>query len=119
MSRYLLVARDTGDWETTAANSSPDEIQAIIGRYIAWSEKLAKNGNLVLSEKLKDGEGRVVKGNGRDMRVMDGPHVESKEVIGGFWVVEADSYEHAVQLASECPHLDFGSLEVRAIEEMQ
>lgn len=119
MSRYLLVARDTGDWDVTAANASPDEIQAIIGRYIAWSEKLAKNGNLISSDKLKDGEGRVLKGRGDGMRVTDGPHAESKEVIGGFWVLEADSYEQAVQLAAECPHLDYGTLELRAIEEMQ
>jgi hypothetical protein len=116
-NRYLLVARDTGDWATTAASASPEEIQAIIGRYIEWSSRLAEQGKLLSGEKLKDGEGRVLSGRGSSLRVTDGPHAESKEVLGGFWLLQADSYDEAVRLAAECPHLDFGSLELREIEE--
>jgi hypothetical protein len=118
MAKYLMVARDSGDWATMAAGASPEEIQAILERYMAWSEKLMSSGNLLSGEKLRDGEGRVLKGSGSALRVTDGPHTESKEVLGGFWLLEADDYEHAARLASDCPHLDFGSLEVRAIEEM-
>ena len=118
MPQYVLVARDAGSWSELAGDISPEEIQAILSRYSAWNEKLAAAGKLVGGQKLKDGEGRVVQGKGSAMKVMDGPHAESKEVIGGFWIVEAANYEEAVRLASDNPHLDFGSLEVREIEEM-
>jgi hypothetical protein len=118
MPRYLLVARDSGDWSQLAGAASPAEIQAIIAKYRAWSERVAAQGKLLTGEKLRDGEGRVLKGQGKSTKVLDGPHSESKEVIGGFWILQADDYEEAVQLVSDSPHLQFGSLELRAIEEM-
>ena len=118
MPKYLLVARDAGDWSQMAGSISPEEIQAILGRYDAWGKKVAAQGKLLGGEKLKDGEGKVLRGNGGAMRVSDGPHSESKEVIGGFWVLQVDNYEEAVKLASDNPHLDFGSLELREIEAM-
>jgi hypothetical protein len=50
--------------------------------------------------------------------VTDGPYVESKEFLGGFWIIEADSYDEMVELVSDSPHLAAGSLELRQIEEM-
>ncbi|MGH7466638.1 MAG: YciI family protein [Longimicrobiales bacterium] len=119
MPKYLLVARDAGDWSKLAGAASPAEIQAIIDKYRAWSEKVAAQGKLLTGEKLRDGEGRVLKGQGKATRITDGPHSESKEIIGGFWILQAANYEEAVKLASDSPHLQFGSLELRAIEEMQ
>ncbi len=118
MPKYLLVARDAGNWSELAVDASPAEIQAIIGKYRAWAEKVAAQGKLMLGEKLRDGEGRVLKGQGKGAKVTDGPHSESKEVIGGFWILQAGSYQEAVKLASDSPHLQFGSLELREIEEM-
>ena len=56
----------------------------------------------------------------RDNRrvVTDGPFAESKEVLGGFWLLEAKSYEEVEGFLKDHPHLDAGSLEVRQIEEM-
>jgi hypothetical protein len=58
---------------------------------------------------------RAANGNGK-AQIMDGPYVETKEVLGGFFVVKAESYEAAVQIARGCPHFEFGSVEVRRIE---
>ena len=118
MPKYLLIARDNGDWSELAGAASPAEIQAIIARYRAWGERMAEQGKLLSGEKLRDGEGRVLKGQGSAAKVLDGPHIESKEVIGGFWILQAEDYDEAVKLASDSPHLQFGSLELRAIEEM-
>jgi len=118
MARFLMVARDAGDMSAIAGDVSPEEIQAILNKYSAWSEKLAKQGRLQGGDKLADGEGRVLSANGGSVRVTDGPHAASKEVIGGYWILSADSYEDAVKLASDCPHLEFGTLEIRQIEEM-
>ncbi len=118
MAKYLLIARDGSDWETFAAQATPDEIEACIGRYIAWSERLRASGKLIASEKLKDGEGRVIRAERGSPRVTDGPHAASKEVIGGFWLIEADSYDEGLQLVQDHPHLEWGSLELREIEAM-
>ena len=118
MAKYLLLARDGDGWENFAAQATPAEIEACIGRYMAWSEKLREQGKLVAAEKLKDGEGRVVRGERGSMRVTDGPHSESKEVIGGYWLMDVGSYEEGVELIQNHPHLEFGSLELRAIETM-
>ena len=48
--------------------------------------------------------------------VTDGPYVESREVIGGYYLIEADDYETAAKLVEDCPHLDFGSIEIRRVE---
>jgi len=115
--KYLVAAWDTGNWSEVSAELSPEQIEEVIGRYIAWTEGLRSKGRLIASHKLRDGEGRVVRGNGAKMRVMDGPHAESKEVLGGFWLIEAESYDEALKLVADCPHLEHGTLEVREIEE--
>jgi hypothetical protein len=116
MPKYLLVARDVGNWMDM--DLSPAEIEAIINKYRSWAQRVAAQGKLLSGEKLRDGEGRVLKGNGKALKVTDGPHSESKEVIGGFWILEAASYEEAVALASDNPQLEHGTLELREIEEM-
>ncbi|HEU5208671.1 MAG TPA: YciI family protein [Longimicrobiales bacterium] len=118
MAKYLLIARDGSEWETFAAQASPADMEACIGRYIAWSERLRSAGKLIASEKLKDGEGRVVRAERGETRVTDGPHVASKEVIGGFWLLSADSYDEGLELIRDHPHLEWGTLELREIEEL-
>lgn len=118
MPRYLMLARDPGAWSEAAQAMSPAEIQAILGRYQAWAERVAAQGKLLSGEKLRDGEGRVLASRDGNVAVTDGPHTASKEVIGGFWILNADSYEQATALAKDNPHLAFGSLELREIEEL-
>ncbi len=115
MAKFMVLARDTGEY----AGASPEEIQAIIQRYIDWSDGLRRDGRMVGGEKLGDGEGRVVRRDAGSLVVTDGPYVESKEVLGGFWIVEADDYDEAVRLVSRSPHFDFGTLEIRRVEEME
>lgn len=118
MPRYLMVARDSGEWSKASAGMSPEEMQTILGRYQAWAGRLAEQGRLEAGEKLKDDEGRVLTGRSGSVRVTDGPHTAGKEVIGGFWILDAPSYEEAIALAEDCPHLEFGSLELREIEDL-
>ena len=58
---------------------------------------------------------RAEDGNGK-VHITDGPYTESKEIIGGFFVLKAENYEEAVKFASDCPHLEYGTIEVRRIE---
>ena len=113
MARYLMVLRDSGEYPP---DLSPEDIQQILERYRAWSSKVAQSGRLAGGEKLRDGEGRVMRRNRSTTAVTDGPFSETKEVIGGYFLVEAGSYDEVLEMAHDCPHLEFGSIEVREIE---
>jgi len=58
----------------------------------------------------------VMKKQGAKPAVVDGPFAESKEIMAGYFVLEAENYDQAVEIASTCPHMQFGSIEVRAVE---
>jgi hypothetical protein len=118
MPTYLLVARDTKEAQKVWTGMSAQEVQTAIAKYRAWSDRVKAQGKLQEGQKLRDGQGRVLSGHGSSFKVTDGPHSESKEVIGGFWILQASSYDEAVKLASDSPHLEHGSLEVREIEDM-
>jgi hypothetical protein len=112
MPKFVLLLHDTG----FDPNLSPDEMQAIIQRYVAWRAKVQKNGRQMSGHKLHDGQGRVVRGAGGSMRVTDGPYAEGREVIGGLFVIEATNYDEVVELTRDCPHLEFGSIEIREVQ---
>jgi hypothetical protein len=115
MSKFLILARDNGGWR----DLSPEEGQRVMQKYFDWTSGMRAAGRLVGSNKLKDGEGRVARGgNGAEIAVKDGPYSETKEVLGGYWLVEASDYDEAMKMVADHPHLRFGSLEVRAIQEM-
>lgn len=116
MPRFMLLLYDAPEAVQSWLQSSPEEIEAGIAEYVAWSERLAAAGRLVATDKLADGEGRVLRGAGRALTVTDGPFTETKELIGGYFIIEADSYDEAVRLASDCPHLQHGTVEIRAID---
>lgn len=114
MSQFLILPYDEpGQFD----DLSPQQMQSIIQRYMEWTERLAEKGHLRLGHKLKDGEGRILNGAGAAMTVIDGPFSETKEILGGLWIIEADDYDSAVQLVSDCPHLEHGTLAIRAIDE--
>jgi hypothetical protein len=112
MPQYLLLLHDSGRWP----DLSPEAIQGIIQRYVDWRKKVAGNGRKVDGHKLRDGEGRLLRGTVGAPTITDGPYAEAKEVIGGLFVIEARDYNEAVKLASDCPHLEFGTIEIREVE---
>jgi hypothetical protein len=111
MARYYLFLREN---PKVFAKLSPSDFQRIVERYSAWRKKNSRH--VKGGQKLRDGEGRLLRGQGQALRVADGPFAEAKEVLGGFFVVEAPSYTGAIRIARSCPHLEFGSLEIRAEE---
>jgi hypothetical protein len=116
MPKFILVARDN---PAAFAEVSPEEMQQIIQKYVAWGQRLHDAGKLIVSHKLKDNEGRVLRSNGADRDVTDGPYSETKEIIGGFWLIEAADYQEVLDLCENHPHLRLeASLEVRAIEDL-
>jgi hypothetical protein len=112
MPKFVMLLHDSG---TFPPDLSPDQIQAIIQRYVSWKQKVA-HGRQVDGHKLVDGSGRVMRGGASGPKVTDGPYAEAREVIGGIFVIEAASYEEMVELSKDCPHLDFGTIEIREVD---
>ena len=113
MPQYMLLLHDDPGGFMSL---SPEEMQRAIQKYIAWGDRLRAEGVILDGNKLKDEAGKVLRRADGGARTTDGPHTESKEVLGGYYVIEAASYEDAVARVSDCPHLDFGSIEVREID---
>lgn len=115
MPRFMLVLRS--DASTNYSSFSPAEMQRIIEKFRAWSARLAEAGRLVDGRKLTDAGGRVLV-PGDELVVRDGPYAETKEVIGGFYVITADDYDHAIELCTDHPNLEFGSVEIRQVDDI-
>lgn len=99
---YLLLFRGTG-WHK---DLSPEEMQQISAKWMAWFEGLSKQGIAVSGRPLA-AEGKLVSGKaGRT--VADGPFAESKEAIGGYFMLLVNSEEEAVGIAQQCPGLPYG-----------
>jgi hypothetical protein len=107
-SEYLLVFRNTG-WHR---DLSSEEIQQNMTRFTEWFERLNQAGKFQSGGPLGH-SGKILKSKSS---VMDGPFVKSKEAIAGFFVIRADNFAEAVELARGCPGLTFGqTVEVRAL----
>lgn len=113
MPQYVLMFYDRPEEVEQFLALGSEEMEAVIEKYVAWSEGLAARGKLVMGEKLRDASGRVL----RRGAVTDGPFSEAREVIGGISIIEASDYEEAVALCRDHPHLQFGgALEIREVE---
>lgn len=108
MPKYLLIHRSQPG---TKAPPSPAQMQEMYALFQAWQEKFKAN-ILDIGDSLKPG-GKVVSSNG----VADGPFVETKEIVGGYMIVTADSYERAIQVAQEGPGMvsPGSSIEIREL----
>lgn len=113
MPQYILLLHDSG---TMPPDMSPAEMQAVIQRYVAWRENVQAGGRTVSGHKLVDGQGRVMRGKQGSASVTDGPYAEAREVIGGLFILDAQSYDEVIALCQHCPHLEFGTIEIREIE---
>ncbi len=114
MVQYLLLLYDN---PTGWAKLSPEEIKKWIGKYQAFGQKLRDNKQYLTSNKLTDEPGRVLRGTGTQIKVTDGPYSETKEWLGGFYLIEAPNYQAAVAAARDCPSLEHGgTVEVREVD---
>ena len=107
MSQFmLLLYDDPSGW----GKLSPEEMQKAIEKYMAWRQKA------VDSQRLAEDPGKVIRSNGGKPRATDGPYSETKEILGGFYTIEAATYDEAVQKALTHPHLEYGgTVEVRKV----
>ncbi len=113
MSQFMLFIRAG---EESSEHLSPEQIQQAIQRYSAWAKKLREQGKLIAAEKLKDNEGWLLSARNGQIAV-DGPFAETKETIGGYFIIEAATLDEALEITKESPALSNGGIvELREIE---
>ena len=99
------------DWDK---NLSPEEIQKVTSDFMAWFERLSAEG-IARGGAPLEAETRVVTAS-KGRIVSDGPFAESKEAIGGFFLLQVSSMDEAVEIAKQCPTLKYGvNVEVRQV----
>ncbi|WNV90137.1 YciI family protein [Umezawaea sp. Da 62-37] len=112
MSKYMLIMRGT-DESNAAMMASIDEAMAETGRFI---EEMLKAGVLLAAEGLDDaGKGVVVDFGGETPVVTDGPYGETKELFGGYFMLDVASKEEAVEWARRVPAVRGSKIEVRRV----
>ncbi len=104
----LLLYDDPSKWQ----DLSPEEMQKALEKYMAWT----KQPYTLDSKRLAEDPGRVIRPERGQPRATDGPYSESKEVLGGYYTIEAANYDEAVRLALGHPHVEYGgTVEVRQV----
>ncbi len=92
---------------------SAEEIQTQMGKWWAWQAKMDKAGIVKGGQALRPDAKRIT---GPDRTLSDGPFAESKEMVGGFYIVQAEDFDAAAKIAEDYPDYDFGgTVEIREV----
>ena len=109
---FLLLIQDGGTFRSSPAHERADA-RAVMD---VFTNDLKARGHYRASDALRpDGEGARVRVRDGQTFIVDGPFAESKEVVGGFYLIECASKAEAIAIASRCPAAEWGEIEVREI----
>ena len=112
-SEYMLLFRGT-HWDKSL---SPEEVERVMSQWNTWMERLGQQGKIAGGHALDRYAGKIVSWK-KGYMVADGPFAESKEAIGGYFLLQVDDLEEAVEIAKQCPALAYGlDVEVRPLAE--
>ncbi len=114
--RYMLLIY--GD-PTLAESMTPEEGQKIMADYYTFTQSIVESGELLSGEPLQGVEtATTVRVRGGRTASTDGPFAETKEVLGGYYLVECKDLDRAIELAARIPGAHGGSVEVRPVMEL-
>ena len=112
MPQFMLLLYETPAASARFKTLSPEEMQKALEKYMAWSKKPFT----IDSKRLGEDRGRVMRSNNGKPRTTDGPFSETKEVLGGLYLIEAADYDEAVARTSDHPHIEYGgTIEIRKL----
>ena len=116
MSEFVLLYRRS-EQASREMMGSPERAQQSLNKWRAWMKEMGDKGQLKsIGQPLDDG-GKVVLG--KKKTVTDGPYAETKDIIGGYSVIEARDLDEAAKIASSCPVLEGGGcVEVRPVRQL-
>ena len=113
--QYMLLIYN----ETPAAPPTEAQSEAIYAEYTAYTDDLRKRGAMVEGAPLAaPSSATTVRVRNGNRMVTDGPFAETKEWLGGYYVIEAQSLDHALEAAAMCPGAKYGSIEIRPVAGM-
>jgi hypothetical protein len=111
MSEFLYIYRG-GERE-----GSPEKMQEVMQKWMAWLKDLGQKGHLKDQGQPLEPAGKFVRGSKKT--VTDGPYAETKDIVGGYTLIEARDLDQAVELSKGCPIFESeGGVEVRPIMKM-
>lgn len=112
--KYLCLIYDE---EKKLAGLSKSEFDALMGEYFAFTDAIRKSGHYLAGEDLKPVRtATTVRIRNGKVSTTDGPFAETKEQLGGFYLINAKDLDEAIQIASRIPSARLGSIEVRPVE---
>jgi hypothetical protein len=121
MKYLLLLNNDASEWETWRKMSQDEAQQARAGEMPKWNalfEWLGEQGVEADGLELDDiANARVVRSQNGDSVVSDGPFTETKEVLGGYFLVDCKDLDQAIEIAERVPLVSRGSVEIRPLVE--
>lgn len=113
MKFTLIIYETPGD---IAKRNDPEKAQAYWGAYGAYSKALQEAGVARGGAGLHPADtGTTLSQSDGKRRVQDGPYADTKEQLGGFFIIEVDNLDQAIEWASRCPALPTGKVEVRPV----
>ncbi len=106
--------------EEKVLDSMPEkEMQALVDSAIEYAEEIERSGHFIASDALqRKATARTIRLNGGKVSTAVGPFVETKEQLGGFFLIEAKDIDEACALAAKFPPLRVGVIEVRPVQEL-
>ncbi|HET9517164.1 MAG TPA: YciI family protein [Actinoplanes sp.] len=119
MTQYLLAVHGPAETDEFGSYGSKEEMEAAFAAVGAFNDKLQAEGYWVFGGGLQPAAtATVVDGQGETPMLTDGPYLETKEVLGGFWIIEAPDLDVALKLAAEGSKACQGKVEVRPFQGM-
>jgi hypothetical protein len=116
MMKYMLLLYAD---EAAFGRMSPKEQGETMAAFQTYTTALTQSGSLVASNRLRPvSTATTVRASGGDFKVMDGPFAESKEELGGYYLIDVPDLDAALRWAKQCPGSRHGVIEVRPIWEM-
>jgi len=118
MAQFMLLLHQAPNYNSDLPR---EKMMEMTKKYMAWADSLRQNGKMVGGEKLTASGGRRLHSQAGKLVVSDGPYAEAKDVLGGYFVIEAKDLAEAEAIARECPHFALAPTnwaEVRPIEDM-
>lgn len=113
--KYLCLIYDE---EAKLGSMSKAEMDALMGEYFAFTTDIRQSGHYLGGNDLQPtGNATTVRVRNGRMSTTDGPFAETKEQLGGYYLIEAKDLNEAIQIASRIPSAKLGSIEVRPIQE--
>ena len=111
--RYMIIVKATAESE---AETTPAPDEALLAAMAAYHEELARAGVLLDASGLKpSSQGWRIRYDGSTRSVIDGPFAETKEMVGGFFLIDCATREEAVAIARACPAAEWATVEVREL----